>query len=126
MTTIPIPALDAFRRHLEGKLGVDHTAADAIAKLDREMSFEPDMPGPLCDAIMEVRNELARRTASPQTLAFLAYDEWCDSIGAAAGIDYSDIPHCTLAEWYTGGLSIKGAATLALDYLADLRRRAGK
>lgn len=30
----------------------------SIERLDRELEFAPDMPGPLIDAIMAVRNEL--------------------------------------------------------------------
>lgn len=58
--TIPIPALEAFKRHLEDSANGE--AALAIAKLDQEMSLAPDMPGSLIDAIMDVRNALARHT----------------------------------------------------------------
>lgn len=94
---------------------------DAIAELDRQMAFAPDIPSPLLDAIMDVRNELSRRikVADPQSLAFEDYESWCDRIGVAARVDYAVIPHCTLAAWYTRGLSVEETIPLVLDYLGS-------
>jgi len=60
----------------------------------------------------------------PQTLAFVAYDEWLDRLGAAAKVDCADIPHCKLAEWYTSGHCVEETVPWALAYLSDRPRPA--
>lgn len=55
--------------------------------------------------------------SDPQTLAFVAYDEWLDRLGVAAKVDLANIPHCKLAEWYTSGHSVEETAPWALAYL---------
>lgn len=89
--------------------------SDSIARLDREMEFAPDMPSPLLDAIMDVRNELSRMSKP----AFVDYDEWLDRLGVAVQADTDEISNCTLASWYTTGLPVEQAVPLALEYLRD-------
>jgi len=52
-----------------------------------------------------------------QTRAFNDYDSWCDVVGTTAGLHYGDVPHSKLSEWYRSGVSIRGAVTLAHEYI---------
>ena len=117
--TIPIPALEALKRHLEQKAPASRESIHDVMK--RVVSAQPEIYMAGHEGYYR-HDDIARlivELTDPQSFSFVAFDVWCDRLGVAAQFDYHTIPHCTLAGWYTDGATVEEAVPMALDYLAD-------